>query len=335
MKSSNIGGQAVLEGIMMKNGDRYAVAVRKPDKEIEVSVSDYQSVVPWSKVKKIPFIRGIFNFVDSLVLGMKTITYSAGFYEDEEEEQEKVKMTEQELLREEEKEKLIMNLTMVFAVILAVAIFMVLPYLLSGLLKRFTQSRAILVLCEGILRMLLFLGYILLVSRMEDIQRTFMYHGAEHKCINCIEHGLELNVANVRASSRQHKRCGTSFLFFVMIVSIIFSFFITAESAVWRVLLRIALLPLIAGVSYEIIRLAGNSDNPLVNALSRPGLWVQNLTTKEPDDGMIEVAIRAVDAVFDWKTYLSENFGLTFNRENHSEGMPEAAGSDIGKEVLP
>lgn len=335
MKSSNIGGQAVLEGIMMKNGDRYAVAVRKPDKEIEVSVSDYQSVVPWSKVKKIPFIRGIFNFVDSLVLGMKTITYSAGFYEDEEEEQEKVKMTEQELLREEEKEKLIMNLTMVFAVILAVAIFMVLPYLLSGLLKRFTQSRAILVFCEGILRMLLFLGYILLVSRMEDIQRTFMYHGAEHKCINCIEHGLELNVANVRASSRQHKRCGTSFLFFVMIVSIIFSFFITAESAVWRVLLRIALLPLIAGVSYEIIRLAGNSDNPLVNALSRPGLWVQNLTTKEPDDGMIEVAIRAVDAVFDWKTYLSENFGLTFNRENHSEGMPEAAGSDIGKEVLP
>lgn len=335
MKSSNIGGQAVLEGIMMKNGDRYAVAVRKPDKEIEVSVSDYQSVVPWSKVKKIPFIRGIFNFVDSLVLGMKTITYSAGFYEDEEEEQEKVKMTEQELLREEKKEKLIMNLTMVFAVVLAVAIFMVLPYLLSGLLKRFTQSRAVLVICEGILRMLLFLGYILLVSRMEDIQRTFMYHGAEHKCINCIEHGLELNVGNVRASSRQHKRCGTSFLFFVMIVSIIFSFFITAESAVWRVLLRIALLPLIAGVSYEIIRLAGNSDNPLVNALSRPGLWVQNLTTKEPDDGMIEVAIRAVEAVFDWKTYLSENFGLTFNRENHSEGMPGAAGSDAVKEVLP
>lgn len=335
MKSSNIGGQAVLEGIMMKNGDRYAVAVRKPDKEIEVSVSDYQSVVPWSKVKKIPFIRGIFNFVDSLVLGMKTITYSAGFYEDEEEEQEKVKMTEQELLREEKKEKLIMNLTMVFAVVLAVAIFMVLPYLLSGLLKRFTQSRAVLVICEGILRMLLFLGYILLVSRMEDIQRTFMYHGAEHKCINCIEHGLELNVGNVRASSRQHKRCGTSFLFFVMIVSIIFSFFITAESAVWRVLLRIALLPLIAGVSYEIIRLAGNSDNPLVNALSRPGLWVQNLTTKEPDDGMIEVAIRAVEAVFDWKTYLSENFGLTFNQEKHSEGMPKETGSDTGKEVLP
>ena len=163
------------------------------------------------------------------------------------------------------------------------------------------------------IRVLLFLGYLLLVSRMEDIQRTFMYHGAEHKCINCIEHGLELNVENVRKSSRQHKRCGTSFLFFVMIVSIVFCFFITAESQVMRVLLRIALMPLIAGVSYEIIRLAGNSDNPLVNHLSRPGLWVQNMTTKEPDDGMIQVAICAVEAVFDWKEYLRENFAASYD----------------------
>ena len=160
---------------------------------------------------------------------------------------------------------------------------------------------------EGVIRVAIFLLYIFLISRTEDIKRTFMYHGAEHKCINCIEHGLELNVENVRASSKQHKRCGTSFLFFVMIVSIIFCFFITAESQLLRVLLRIALLPLIAGVSYEIIRLAGNSDNPVINALSRPGLWVQNMTTKEPDDSMIEVGIRAVEEVFDWRTWQKEN----------------------------
>ena len=160
---------------------------------------------------------------------------------------------------------------------------------------------------EGVIRVVIFLLYIYLISRTEDIKRTFMYHGAEHKCINCIEHGLELNVENVRKSSKQHKRCGTSFLFFVMIVSIIFCFFITAESQVLRVVIRIALLPLIAGVSYEIIRLAGNSDNAFINLLSRPGMWVQNMTTKEPDDDMIEVGIRAVEEVFDWRTWQKEN----------------------------
>lgn len=312
MKSSNIGGQAVLEGIMMKNGGRYAVAVRKPNQEIEVSVEEYKSVIPWSGVKKIPFIRGIFNFVDSLVLGMKTLMYSAQFYEDGEEETEcqaaRREQTARQREKEEKKEQFMMTLTVIISVVLAVAIFMVLPYFLSNILKGFINSRIILTICEGVLRVMIFLGYILLVSRMEDIQRTFMYHGAEHKCINCIEHGMELNVENVRASSRQHKRCGTSFLFFVMIVSIIFCFFITAESQVLRVLLRIALMPLIAGVSYEIIRLAGNSENVLINALSKPGLLIQNLTTREPDDGMIEVAIQAVEAVFDWRVYLAENF---------------------------
>lgn len=201
-----------------------------------------------------------------------------------------------------------MTLVLMFSVVLAVAVFMILPYFLSGLLKNFITSRTLLTVLEGVIRLLIFLGYIAMVSRMEDIHRTFMYHGAEHKCINCIEHGLDLNVENVRISSRQHKRCGTSFLFFVMIVSIIFCFFITARSQVLRVVLRIALMPLIAGVSYEIIRLAGNSDNPVVNLLSQPGLWVQKMTTKEPDDSMIEVAIQAVEAVFDWKEYKRENF---------------------------
>ena len=303
MRSSNIGGQAVLEGIMMRNGGKYSVAVRKPDGEIESEVWDYHSVIPWKVLLKIPFIRGIFNFVDSLVLGMKTLTFSASFFEEEEEEL----LTEAEAKKREKNEKIMMNLTVVLSVIIAAGLFMVLPYYLSGVGKHYTDSRMVMTVCEGLIRVGLFLLYIALISRMKDIQRTFMYHGAEHKCINCIEHGLELNVENVRKSSRQHKRCGTSFLFFVMIVSIIFCFFITAQSQIARVLIRLALLPVIAGVSYEIIKLAGNSENPFVNLLSRPGMWVQNMTTKEPDDDMIEVGIRAVEAVFDWKNWQKEN----------------------------
>ena len=204
-------------------------------------------------------------------------------------------------------EKLFMNLTVVLAIVIAVVLFMVLPYFLSSFVEKYTSSRAAMTIFEGVIRVAIFLLYVFLISRTNDIKRTFMYHGAEHKCINCIEHGLELNVENVRKSSKQHKRCGTSFLFFVMIVSIIFCFFITAESQVARVLIRIALLPVIAGVSYEIIRLAGNSDNAVINALSQPGMWVQNMTTKEPDDSMIEVGIRAVEEVFDWRTWQKEN----------------------------
>lgn len=303
MKSSNIGGQAVLEGIMMRNGPKYSVAVRRPDGEIAVDVKDYKSVIPWKTPLKIPFIRGIFNFVDSLVLGMRTLTYSASFFEEEEEEI----LTEEEAAKREKQEKLLMNATVVVAVVLAVSIFMVLPYYLSRIVENYTSSRAVMTIFEGVIRVVIFLLYILLISRTKDIKRTFMYHGAEHKCINCIEHGLELNVENVRKSSKQHKRCGTSFLFFVMIVSIIFCFFIVTDSPVLRVVFRIALFPLIAGVSYEIIRLAGNSENPVVNLLSKPGMWVQNMTTKEPDDSMIEVGIRAVEEVFDWKTWQREN----------------------------
>ena len=304
MKSSNIGGQAVLEGIMMRNGGKYSVAVRKSDGEIAVDVQDYHSIIPWRTPLKIPFIRGIFNFLDSLVLGMRTLMYSASFFEEEGEE-----LTEAEAAKQEKQEKVIMYVTMAVAIVIAVALFMVLPYFLSSFVEKHTSSRAAMTIFEGVIRVAIFLLYIFFISRTKDIKRTFMYHGAEHKCINCIEHGLELNVENVRKSSKQHKRCGTSFLFFVMIVSIIFCFFITTDSQVLRVVIRIALFPLIAGVSYEIIRLAGNSDNFLVNLLSRPGMWVQNMTTKEPDDSMIEVGIRAVEEVFDWRTWQKENLG--------------------------
>ncbi len=304
MKSSNIGGQAVLEGVMMKNGDQYAVAVRKPDGEIALQKEVYDGIVKWKKLTKIPFVRGIFSFVDSLVLGMKTLSYSASFFEEEEEEE----LTEKEAAKKEKQENLIMGITMACSVVIAVAIFMVLPYLLSNLLKPFVPGRFARTVIEGIVRIVLFIVYILLISKMKDIQRVFMYHGAEHKCINCIEHGMDLTVENVRKSSKQHKRCGTSFLFFVLFVSIIVCFFITTESPVLRVLLRIALLPVIAGISYEIIRLAGNTEHPVVELLSKPGLALQNLTTKEPEDDMIEVAICSVEAVFDWKKYQKENF---------------------------
>ena len=293
----------MLEGIMMRNGGRYSVAVRRPDGEITVDVRDYHSIVPWRSLLKIPFIRGIFSFIDSLVLGMKTLMFSASFYEEE----EGPALTEKEAVKQEKQDRIFMTATVVLAVAVAIALFMVLPYFLSVFVEKFTSSRMVVTIFEGVIRVVIFLAYIFLISRTKDIRRTFMYHGAEHKCINCIEHGLELNVENVRKSSKQHKRCGTSFLFFVMIVSIIFCFFITAESQVARVLIRIALFPLISGVSYEIIRLAGTSDNVIVNLLSRPGLWVQNMTTKEPDDSMIEVGIRAVEEVFDWRAWQKEN----------------------------
>lgn len=309
MKSSNIGGQAVLEGIMMKHNEEYAVAVRKPDGEISVKKEKYHSIVKWKVLTTTPFIRGVFNFIDSMVIGIKTLTYSASFYEEEEEKEEV--LTEEAVKKKEKKEKLLMDATVAFSVVAAVAIFMVLPYFLTSFLKGLIPSYQVRTVIEGLVRIGIFVLYVLLISRMEDIQRTFMYHGAEHKCINCIEHGLPLTVENVRKSSRQHKRCGTSFLFLVLAISIVLLLLIRVDSAVMRVVVRILLLPVIAGISYEVLKLAGRSDNILINLISSPGLAIQKLTTKEPDDDMIEVAIQAVEAVFDWRAYEAENFDVT------------------------
>ena len=304
MNSSNIGGQAGLEGVMMKHKDRYAVAVRKPDGTIAVERDEYHSIVgSYRKLLQIPFIRGIFNFIDSMILGMKTLTWSAGFEEEEEEI-----LTEKEASKRERQDRIINGIVMAVSFIVAIGVFMVLPYFLSDLFQKVIPSYVIRTILEGVIRIAIFVGYIWLISRMEDIRRLYQYHGAEHKCINCIEHGMPLTVENVRISSKEHKRCGTSFLMFVMIVGIVLLFFVQTESHLMRIVIRIALLPVIAGISYEIIRLAGNSDNPVVNLLSRSGLMLQGLTTKEPDDRMIEVAIASVEAVFDWKAYLAENF---------------------------
>ena len=341
MKSSGIGGQAVLEGIMMRNGGKYAVAVRKPDKEIVIDVKNHQGMTDKHKFLNVPFVRGVFKFAESLSVGIKTLTYSASFFEDEEENEkvkekeakkvekksekrefrEETELTEEEKKKKEERAKkiedIVMILTVCFSVALSVFLFIVLPFLASEFMKNVLsiKSVAVIAIVEGFMRILIFLVYIVLISRMKDIQRTFMYHGAEHKCINCIEHGLPLTVENVKKSSRIHKSCGTSFLLFVVVISIIsfilVSAVLPAASKGWlKRVVRLLLIPLIAGISFEILRKAGNSEGKIITLISKPGMLLQKLTTREPEDDMIEVGIASVEAVFDWKDYIKENFNV-------------------------
>ena len=306
---SGIGGQAVLEGVMMKNKDKYAVAVRKPDGEIDVDVQDYKGIGGDSKIAKLPFIRGVFAFIDSLVLGMRVTMYSASFYEEEEDVKPSKTEEKIEKMLGSKADDIMMGFTVALSVIIAVALFMLLPFFLSDFCGKFIRNASVIALIEGVIRILIFIGYIVLISLMKDIKRLFMYHGAEHKCINCIEKGRPLTVREVKRSSRQHKRCGTSFLLFVVLVSVVVFFFIRVDNVFLKVLLRLALVPVIAGISYEIIRLAGKSENIIVRIISAPGMLMQKLTTKEPDEDMIEVAIASVEAVFDWKEYLKNEFG--------------------------
>lgn len=305
---SGIGGQAVLEGVMMKNKEKYAVAVRKPDGEIEVEVETYQGLAHGSKFKELPFIRGIFNFLDSLILGTRALNYSASFYEEEEGKETKFDKA-MDKMSGGNGEKLLSGIVTVISIMLAVGIFIVLPYFISSLFESFIRNRSLMAIIEGVIRIALFLLYVWGISAMKDIRRLYQYHGAEHKCINCIEKGRPLTVHNVMRSSRLHKRCGTSFIFFVMLVSIVLFFFIQVDNVAEKVILRILLMPVVAGISYEIIRLAGRTDNVFIKILSAPGVWIQRMTTREPDESMAEVAIASVEAVFDWKKYLQDTFG--------------------------
>ena len=305
---SGIGGQAVLEGVMMKNKEKYAVAVRKPDGEIEVEVETYQGLAHGSKFKELPFIRGIFNFLDSLILGTRALNYSASFYEEEEGKETKFDKA-MDKMSGGNGEKLLSGIVTVISIMLAVGIFIVLPYFISSLFESFIRNRSLMAIIEGVIRIALFLLYVWGISAMKDIRRLYQYHGAEHKCINCIEKGRPLTVHNVMRSSRLHKRCGTSFIFFVMLVSIVLFFFIQVDNVAEKVILRILLMPVVAGISYEIIRLAGHTDNVFIKILSAPGMWIQRMTTREPDESMAEVAIASVEAVFDWKKYLQDTFG--------------------------
>lgn len=299
-----IGGQAVIEGVMMKNMDRYAVSVRKPNGKIETKVEECVSFAEKHPLFQLPVFRGMANFLESMVIGMKTLNYSASFYEDEEEQTES--RTEQllEKILGEKAEKIIMGIVLVFSLAISIGLFMILPYIASEALGKLIRNEYVILFMEGIIRIAIFLGYIVLISRMEDIKRVFMYHGAEHKTINCLEAGVPLTPENVDNFSRLHKRCGTSFIFIVMIISMVFFFFIRVDTIWLRIVLRLLFLPLVAGDSYEFIRLAGSSDHPLVQIFSKPGLALQRLTTKEPDHSMIEVAIASVEGVFDWREYL-------------------------------
>ena len=295
-KRVTIGGQAVIEGVMMRNGRNYAVAVRKPDKEIEVSHNDFTPAAEKTLIAKLPIVRGVVSFIESLVIGTKTLTYSASFYDEEEETEKKDKGGKDWALYG----------TVALSVVIAVGLFMILPAWIAGLLEKLIDNHVLIGLIEGLLRLSIFLGYVGLISKMEDIRRTFMYHGAEHKTINCLEHGEALTVENVMKHSRFHKRCGTSFLFIVMFVSILVFMCIYTRVMWLRLLLRVLLVPVIAGISYEFIRYAGAHENVCANTLSKPGLWVQRLTTREPDPDMVEVAIASVEAVLDWRAYLKE-----------------------------
>ena len=305
MKPSEIGGQAVLEGVMMKNQETYAVAVRKPDKQIVVEKKEFHGVAEKYPFLGWLFIRGVVNFVESMILGMRTLTFSASFYE--EEDQTEPSQFEKKLISimGEKAEAVMMGCTVVLSILLAVAIFMLLPFWIASLLEKVVTSSAVLTLVEGVIRITIFVGYVLAISTMKDIRRVFMYHGAEHKSINCIEQELPLTVENVKKQSTRHKRCGTSFMLFVIILSALFFMFIRVDNMWLRMVFRILLIPVIAGVSYELIKLAGRSESQVVAILSKPGLWLQGLTTREPDEEMIEVAIRSVEAVFDWRAFLA------------------------------
>ena len=298
MKYANIGGQAVMEGVMMRHKDHYAVAVRKENHEIEVMTEQRQTLGERYHVSGIPIVRGVFAFVDSLVVGMKTLMWSASFFEDEEE-------TSQE--KEKQSDTVFMTMTVIFSLAFSIGLFMILPFLVSNLFKSVTDSSLVLGIIEGLVRVLIFIIYILAISRMKDIQRLFMYHGAEHKTINCIEHGDDLTPENAAKYSRFHKRCGTSFLFIVMFISIVFFllFFqiFPINNMFIKVICRILLVPVIAGISYEIIQWAGRHDSGLVCLVSKPGFWMQKFTTKEPDREMLEVAIASIEAIYDWREF--------------------------------
>ena len=327
MKPSNIGGQAVMEGIMMRHKDKYSIGVRRPDNGIEIKIEDYKSVFGRSGILRKPIIRGVVSFVDSLVVGTKCLMYSAEIVGEEEDEEEKKKnahLTEEEKAEKKKKEdrqfKWLLYITVAISIVISVAAFMMLPYVLASLLRKAGASEVLVTIAEAFVKLALFMGYMLLISRMKDIQRTFMYHGAEHKCINCVENGLPLTVENVMNSSRQHRRCGTSFLFLVMLVSIFLHFIFVLVPYYWvRLFGRLLMVPVVAGISFEIIQWAGRTDNKFAEMMSKPGLAMQKLTTKEPTPDMAEVAIKAVEAVFDWRAYLKEEFGVE---------VPEAEAAD-------
>ena len=295
---TSIGGSAVMEGVMMRGPKEIATAVRKPDGEIELDKRAVSSLVSKYHVNKIPILRGVFAFFDSMITSVRALMWSAEFVdlEDDSQEPSKIEKWLTEKLGDKMKDAVI-YFSVIVSVIFSVGLFFILPNLITSLVAKFIPGNLLKTLIEGVVRIGIFLGYILIVSQMEDIKRVFQYHGAEHKTIFCYEAGLELTPENARKMSRLHPRCGTSFLVFVMIISIILFSFLSWENMVMRIVLRLLLLPVVAGLSYEVIRWAGKSQSKIVCTISKPGMFLQKITTREPDDKQLEVAIAAMKAV--------------------------------------
>lgn len=295
-KLQNVGGQAVIEGVMMKNQDTYAVCVRNRNKEIITDVKQYVSLTKRHKILGLPFVRGIVAFGESMVLGMKILTYSAEFFEIEDAEESKFDHWVNEKFGDKANDILI-GLSVVLALIMAVGLFVLLPLGISQLLKPLLPSARWINFSDGMIRVAVLLVYVSLISKMKDIQRVFQYHGAEHKSINCYESGLELTVENAKKQTRLHKRCGTSFLLYIVVISVFVLTIINAQTILMRFIVRIVMLPVIAGISYEVLKLLGKSTSPILNLFTKPGLMLQKLTTQEPDDEQLEVALEALKSV--------------------------------------
>ena len=293
-KKTTIGGQALLEGILMRGPENTRIVVRKPNKELEIK-DDPIGTDKKNPVAKIPVIRGVVNFWDSMKYGMSALNYSASFYE-EEEELSKAEKWLNDKLGKENFDKVMLSIATVIGIAMAVVLFIFLPTLLAGFFESI-ESSIVRNLIEGLMRVTLFLIFVIVTSKQSDIKRTYMYHGAEHKTIYCYEKGLPLTVENVRKQSCHHPRCGTSFMFVVMFVSILVFSLFSWSNPIVRVLMRLALLPVVVGISYEFNRFVGRHDNWFTNMLRAPGMFLQNFTTVEPDDSMIEVAIAAIEGV--------------------------------------
>lgn len=300
MKKVNVGGQAVIEGVMMKKDDTYAVAVRKPDDEIIIDKRDYVSFSKRNKFLGLPIIRGAVAFIESLVMGMKILTFSAEFFDvDEDVKQSKFEEKMEKRFGKKRVNDILIGFSVIVATLFSIGLFILLPLGLSQLLKPYLASTRLINLIDGIIRIVILLGYITSISFMKDIQRVFQYHGAEHKSIHCLENEEPLTVENVRKQSRLHKRCGTNFLLIVVLISVLILTLFNVETFLLRLIVRLLLLPFIAGISYEVIKLLGKTESQIADIVSLPGLLLQKLTTKEPDDKQIEVAIAALKEVIE------------------------------------
>lgn len=298
VRRTSIGGQALIEGVMMRGPKEVAIVVRRPDQQLTVKKEKVEGIVSKYKLDKIPLLRGAIALIDSMVLGIRSLTYSAEMAEEELEEEEPDKLGRfMEKIFKDKANDVFLYFSVAVALMVSILVFFIVPTFVTSILRRYTERNIILNLSEGLLRMVMFLIYIVIISRMQDIQRVFQYHGAEHKSIYCYEHGEELTVENARKYTTLHPRCGTSFLFIVMFVSIIMFSMIGWPNPWVRVVTRLALLPVVAGISYEIIKIAGRSNSPIIKMINYPGLMLQKLTTLEPDDSQLEVALEALKNV--------------------------------------